>query len=61
MTTTYPDIAEIIARKERGRAQQASLSFEEKLAILDRLRETDETLGAAMREDTSVRCARENP
>jgi LTXXQ motif family protein len=34
----YPDITDILARKVRGRRQRASLSFAEKLAILDKLR-----------------------
>lgn len=36
----YPDIGDILARKARGRRTLAALSFTEKLAILDRLRET---------------------
>jgi hypothetical protein len=35
----YPDIADILAQKARGRRERASLSFAEKLAILDKLRE----------------------
>ena len=35
----YPDITEILAQKARGRRERASLSFAEKLAILDKLRE----------------------
>jgi len=35
----YPDITDILARKARGRRERASLSFAEKLAILDKLRE----------------------
>jgi hypothetical protein len=34
----YPDISDILARKARGRRERASLSFAEKLAILDKLR-----------------------
>jgi hypothetical protein len=34
----YPDIADILAKKARGRRERASLSFAEKLAILDKLR-----------------------
>ena len=34
----YPDITDILARKARGRRERASLSFAEKLAILDKLR-----------------------
>ncbi len=35
----YPDITDILAEKARGRRERASLSFAEKLAILDKLRE----------------------
>ena len=34
----YPNITDILAQKARGRRERASLSFAEKLAILDRLR-----------------------
>jgi hypothetical protein len=34
----YPDLAELLARKASGRRQSASLSFAEKLDILDALR-----------------------
>jgi hypothetical protein len=35
----YPDISDILARKASGRRQRAALSFAEKLAIVDALRE----------------------
>lgn len=35
----YPDISDILAHKAAGRRQRASLSFAEKLAILDALKE----------------------
>lgn len=35
----YPDIIDILAEKARGRRERASLSFAEKLAIPDKLRE----------------------
>jgi hypothetical protein len=35
----YPDISDILAHKAAGRQQRAALSFAEKLAILDALRE----------------------
>ena len=35
----YPDIADIIARKAKGRSERARLSFGEKLDILDKLRD----------------------
>ncbi len=34
----YPDIGDIIARKESGRRERARLSFGEKLDLLDKLR-----------------------
>jgi hypothetical protein len=37
--TVYPDISDILARKERGRRDLASLSFDEKLKILEEMRE----------------------
>jgi hypothetical protein len=37
-TNIYPDISDILARKARGRRQMASLSFTEKLEILESLR-----------------------
>jgi hypothetical protein len=35
----YPDLTDILARKAEGRRQRASLSFAEKLAILDEMKE----------------------
>jgi hypothetical protein len=35
----YPDISDILARKAAGRIHNASLSFAEKLAIFDVLKE----------------------
>jgi hypothetical protein len=35
----YPNIAEILARKAEGRRQRASLSFAERLDILDAMKE----------------------
>jgi hypothetical protein len=40
----YPDISDILARKASGRQQRATLSFEEKLAILDALKERVEPI-----------------
>ena len=34
----YPDVTDILAQKARGRRERASLSFAQKLAILDKLR-----------------------
>lgn len=39
ITRQYPDVDEIFARKVQGRRERAALSFSEKLAILDRMRE----------------------
>jgi hypothetical protein len=38
-SSRYPDISGILARKAEGRRQLAALTFVEKLAILDALRE----------------------
>jgi len=35
---SYPDISDILAEKAKGRRERASLSFGEKLEILDKLR-----------------------
>jgi hypothetical protein len=35
----YPDLSDILARKSSGRRQRATLSFAEKLRILDALKE----------------------
>jgi hypothetical protein len=35
----YPDVTDILAQKARGRMERASLSFAEKLTILEKLRE----------------------
>ena len=40
----YPDIVDILARKERGRLERARLTFEEKLAIVDKMRKDVEPL-----------------
>lgn len=37
--TAYPDISDILARKQRGREQLAALPFAEKLKILEAMRE----------------------
>jgi hypothetical protein len=34
----YPDITDILAQKARGRRERASLSFTEKLMVLEKLR-----------------------
>ena len=40
----YPDISDILARKAAGRRELAHLSFAEKLALLDALRERVEPI-----------------
>lgn len=42
--THYPDISDILAQKTSGRRRVAALSFAEKLAILDALKERIEPL-----------------
>jgi len=37
---TYPNIAAILAQKERGRRERAALSFVDKLDALERLKES---------------------
>ncbi len=49
LNTKYPDISDVLERKRRGRRQLADLTFAEKLAILDRLRENELTFGAELR------------
>ncbi len=53
----YPDISDIIARKAAGRRQLAALSFGEKLAILDALRERAEPMRRARRAIAATRKA----
>ena len=48
----YPDIADILAQKARGRRARASLSFAEKLAILDKLRKEVAPIVRARQERT---------
>jgi|CXWL01.1.fsa_nt_gi hypothetical protein len=60
MTKSYPDISQILARKQRGRLHLAGRSFEEKLEILDRLRENELSFGATLREATAQARQREN-
>lgn len=35
----FPDVSSILARKAEGRRQQAALSFAQKLAIMDEMKE----------------------
>jgi hypothetical protein len=46
----YPDITDILARKAQGRRERASLTFAEKLAILDKLKRDVEPIVRARRE-----------
>jgi hypothetical protein len=46
----YPDITDIFVQKAKGRRQRASLSFVEKLVILEKLRKNVEPLVRAGRE-----------
>jgi len=54
---TYPDVSDILARKEAGRRDLARLSFGEKIARLEALRERLAPLKRAreMRRVTEVR------
>ena len=45
----YPDIADILSQKAKGRRERASLSFAEKLAILEKLRRDIEPFARARR------------
>jgi hypothetical protein len=44
---SYPDLSELFAKKAKGRAALAALSFVEKLAILDELKEASNLLSAS--------------
>lgn len=44
---TYPDISDILARKQRGRERLASLPFAEKIKLLEAMRARDETIRKA--------------
>jgi hypothetical protein len=54
----YPDISDILARKAAGRRQQASLSFAEKLDILDELRKRVDPIVQAREERRRKRPSR---
>lgn len=51
----YPDISDILERKAAGRRAMAALSFEEKLDILDRMREAAAPIIASRRQAAAVR------
>jgi hypothetical protein len=50
---SYPDIAAILAQKERGRRERAALSFAEKLDALERLKENVAPIIAARKLRTA--------
>ena len=51
----YPDISDILAKKDSGRRQRAALSFAEKLDVLDALRERVAPLVATRKFRTAQR------
>jgi len=53
----YPDVSDILAHKAAGRRQRAALTFAEKLAILDALKERMEPIVRAR----EFRRQRKNP
>jgi hypothetical protein len=57
----YPDITDIFVQKARGRRERASLSFVEKLVILEKLRKNVEPLVRARRERSNIKRNREVP
>jgi hypothetical protein len=50
----YADITDILVQKARGRRQRASLSFAQKLAVLDKLREDVAPIAEARRARAST-------
>lgn len=60
----YPDNSEIFARKAEGRRALAKLSFGEKLAMLDRLRERVQPIvraREARKQELAARVAKGDP
>jgi hypothetical protein len=57
----HPDLTEILARKASGRRQRASLSFAEKLDILDALRARVEPIQQAREIRKATLRSRPNP
>ena len=47
MAERYPDISDIIKRKEQGRKDAAARSIEDKLEVLERLRQRAEEIRKA--------------
>lgn len=56
----YPDISDVLARKERGREKLASLPLGEKIKILEAMRMRDEAIRRA-REDRTSRTKNAGP
>ena len=46
-SSKYPDISDVLARKSEGRRELASLSFGEKIDILEAMLERDQTIRTA--------------
>jgi flagellin-like hook-associated protein FlgL len=59
LNSQYPNISDILAQKASGRRQRSALSFAEKLAILDSLKERIEPIVQArkMRKERQVQSA----
>jgi hypothetical protein len=55
----YPDIADVLGKKARGRIERAFLSFAEKLAIVDKLRENVSPIVRS--REARTRISEENP
>jgi hypothetical protein len=51
---SYPDVSDILARKEEGRRQAAQRSFGEKIAIVEELRERLAPLKRAREKRSSL-------
>lgn len=45
--TDYPDVSDILARKQRGREKLAAIPFAAKLQLLEAMRERDQVFRAA--------------
>jgi hypothetical protein len=56
--TTYPDTSDIFARKAEARRERAKLSFAEKIAIIEAMRERDAPFRKARERR---RASQENP
>jgi hypothetical protein len=47
MTRGYPDISDILARKEEARHEKSTWSFQRKVEVVERLRERVQSIRAA--------------